>query len=37
MDALDWVSLLVALAGIVLQVVEIVLARRANDEPDEEP
>ena len=37
MNLLAWISLLVALAGLVLQIVEIVLARRANDEPDKEP
>ena len=37
MNLLAWISLLVALAGLVLQIVEIVLARRDNDEPDKEP
>ena len=37
MDVLAWISLLVALAGLVLQIVEIVSARRGNDEPNQEP
>jgi hypothetical protein len=37
MDLLAWISLLVALAGLVLQIVEIVSARRGNDEPKERP